>query len=74
MQLAESIRGKIEALCLRVDNHSLHITASIGVASNQHSEKPILDIQRMADQAMYLAKRQGRNRVSTIETAEAATV
>ncbi|MBK9615624.1 MAG: diguanylate cyclase [Uliginosibacterium sp.] len=50
------------------------MTASIGVASNQHSEKSILDIQRMADQAMYLTKRQGRNRVSTIETAEAATV
>lgn len=72
--LAESIRLKIESLKLSIDQQELKITASIGVASNQHSEQSILEIQRMADQAMYLAKSRGRNRVSTLETQEDTAV
>jgi GGDEF domain-containing protein len=33
----------------------------------------ILDAQHIADQAMYLAKREGRNRVSTIPQSDPAT-
>lgn len=73
LPLAESLRSKIEALGITVENRPLRITASIGVASNQHSEQSILDIQRVADQAMYLAKREGRNRVSTIPQSDPAT-
>ena len=45
----------------RIDNHEVHVTASIGIAINdQSAEHPNALIQH-ADMAMYLAKRQGRN-------------
>jgi len=73
LKRAETLRIQIENLMLQVGDVSLQITASIGVARNQHSEQSMIEIQRLADQAMYLAKRQGRNRVSTVdETGTAA--
>ena len=42
----------------------LRISASIGVARNQHSDQAMQEIQQQADQAMYQAKRAGRNRVT----------
>ena len=45
----------------------LKVTASIGVARNRHSEQTMLEIQKLADQAMYRAKAAGRNRVSSVD-------
>jgi len=64
--LAESIRTNIEMLPLLVGEQALRITASIGVARCHQSHQTILDIQKQADQAMYRAKAEGRNRVSSI--------
>ncbi len=66
-ELAEHIRRSIEALMPDVGTGPRKITASIGVARNQHSDQLMLDIQRQADQAMYTAKAGGRNRVSSFE-------
>lgn len=63
-RLAEKLRADIEALMPEITTGPLRVTASIGVARSSHGHKTIADIQRLADQAMYEAKRQGRNRVT----------
>lgn len=72
-QLAEIIRQAIESLMPLIgEQQRIRITASIGVARNQHSDQSMLAIQQQADQAMYVAKSKGRNRVSCFH-AEADT-
>lgn len=63
--LAEALRVAIESIQMAVDGERLKITASIGVAANHLEEQTMQAIQQLADQAMYEAKRGGRNRVST---------
>ncbi|NOT85668.1 MAG: GGDEF domain-containing protein [Methylococcaceae bacterium] len=67
MLLAEKLREDIEKLTPTIDGKHIRITASFGVASNQQHHQSITDIQREADQAMYRAKQQGRNRVINFE-------
>ncbi len=69
--LAEGIRTAIEALMPSIGDRQLKITASIGVARNQHSEQTMKEIQQQADQAMYRAKAGGRNRVSAFDELDA---
>ena len=63
--LAESIRAAVEALQLTHERSPLGVvTVSIGVVSIVPGESHgSADIVRMADQAMYRAKEQGRNQV-----------
>lgn len=65
--LAEQMRQAIELLMPSIGNRQIRITASIGVARNRHSDQSMLEIQKMADQAMYRAKAAGRNRISAFE-------
>ena len=69
--LAETIRRNIEGLMPAIGDQSLRVTASIGVAAMQHHGQSMQEIQRQADQAMYLAKSAGRNRVSSLDGATA---
>jgi len=46
----------------QIAGHSLHITASIGATLYPHDGSDADTLLRHADQAMYVAKRQGRNR------------
>ena len=48
-----------------IGERRIHVTASIGVASCAQAGELMATIQKQADQAMYEAKQQGRNRVST---------
>ncbi len=66
-KLGETIRESIEGLMPEIGGKLLQVTASVGVAVNQHSEQTMLEIQQQADQAMYRAKAAGRNRVSTFD-------
>jgi diguanylate cyclase (GGDEF)-like protein len=66
LRVAEQLRSAIEALMPQVGGVSVRITASIGVARSENSRQTMAGIQHLADQAMYEAKRQGRNRVTTI--------
>jgi diguanylate cyclase (GGDEF)-like protein len=68
-QLAENLRKDIELLMPTAGGSNLTITASIGVAGNQPHHHSIEAIQREADQAMYQAKQQGRNRVTCFDPA-----
>jgi diguanylate cyclase (GGDEF)-like protein len=63
-QLAETIRQAIESLMPDTGQQRLKITASIGVADDDHQQKSMRAIQQRADAAMYIAKASGRNKVS----------
>jgi diguanylate cyclase (GGDEF)-like protein len=66
-QLAETLRLAIESIHIEVAGVRLKITASIGVAAKRYEQETMQAIQQHADQAMYEAKRGGRNRVSTFD-------
>lgn len=75
VQLAESLRQAIESCNPSTGELTLRITASIGVAVCDRAAEDMLSIQQKADQAMYVAKSLGRNRVSAFdELAPPATV
>jgi len=62
---AERIRERIAALRLRDDG--LTVTASIGISCHTHACGGIDVLLKEADQAMYQAKQQGRNRVICLD-------
>ena len=68
--IAERIRKNIQEYPVEVDGHSIHITVSIGVATLAHQEPQAEGIKR-ADEALYTAKNNGRNRVEIADNPEA---
>ena len=64
-QVAERIRGQIasETFDIGKSRQPLKVTASVGVASLERPEDTAEVIFKRADQALYSAKRAGRNRV-----------
>jgi diguanylate cyclase (GGDEF)-like protein len=67
LQVAENLRQAIAQCQPQVDGQGLRITASIGVASRSPGEHTMQALQQSADQAMYEAKKAGRNRVTTLQ-------
>ena len=62
---AEKLRQRVEAEPFVHDGESLRLTISIGVAEAEAGMAEIGDIMKRADQALYDAKRGGRNRVES---------
>lgn len=64
-QVMERFRAQVAARAFAVNGHAAHITVSIGVAASEElaSEGGIDDLIRLADQRLYAAKEQGRDRV-----------
>jgi len=64
-QVAERIRTALGAReILSPDEEALHVTASFGVASSA-AGMTVDELVEVADDALYRAKREGKNRVST---------
>lgn len=66
LQVAERMRAGIENAAFRFNGGEHRITVSIGLASTRGGEDPqfaLDELVRQADQALYKAKEQGRNRV-----------
>lgn len=63
VNLAERIRNTVEGTFCGVRDSGVRVTLSLGVATLISGETH-LDLLRRADQAMYQAKRGGRNRVA----------
>jgi diguanylate cyclase (GGDEF)-like protein len=61
----ERIRERVEKLVIPYDKKALRITVSIGVAEIEDPSRPRTEViaMRRADDALYEAKEQGRNRV-----------
>lgn len=64
-KLCERVR---EAFLLRFGGHSVRVTSSIGLACFPVDAKTKSGLARAADDALYLAKRGGRNRVAVSKT------
>jgi len=61
--VAERLRREIADQPFKVGSGSLDITASIGVTALQGPQESVDEFLKRADQALYRAKREGRNRV-----------
>jgi two-component system, cell cycle response regulator len=63
--VAERIRERVEAtpFVIHRGQRALPVTVSIGVAAREAGDASALDVLRRADAALYIAKREGRNRV-----------
>lgn len=59
-RVAEGIQGALEPT-LRLDGHSLHVTASLGIALYPFDAEDSDTLLRNADIALYRAKERGRN-------------
>ena len=71
LEVAERVRSAIGEI--RLPGAELSVTASVGVAAFPDHARTPERLERLADSALYLAKRQGRNRVEVADTAGAAT-
>ncbi len=70
LEIAERIRAAIAEISL--PGSDVSVTASIGVAGYPDHASTLDRLERLADAALYVAKRQGRNRVELAELAELA--
>jgi two-component system cell cycle response regulator len=60
----ERVRKKMEKAAVRYGSQDIKITASIGLAQfSPAKDKSVADLIKRADDALYAAKQQGRNRV-----------
>ncbi|WP_050183934.1 histidine kinase N-terminal 7TM domain-containing diguanylate cyclase [Domibacillus robiginosus] len=70
---AEVIRTAIAEAAIFINEETLHITSSFGLSYAQlepfETDSPVQMLMREADQALYTAKRNGRNRVQVFKQA-----
>jgi diguanylate cyclase (GGDEF)-like protein len=66
--VAERLRERIAELRLHDAEHSARVTVSIGVSAMRGGERAWTDMLCRADDALYRAKREGRNRVEICAT------
>lgn len=74
--LAERIRSGVEDQRIEIEDKTLNVTISMGVAMNDPKEKTTLDeLYKQADNALYEAKHSGRNCVkfSVLETEKSSS-
>jgi len=64
LQFAEKLRNSVASSTIRVGETSHQVTVSVGIANVPHSQvRDAEELFRAADQALYRAKANGRNRV-----------
>lgn len=64
LEVAERLRNSIAAKPVRVSGKEITVTVSIGVATEDENTTELETLIARADQAMYIAKHKGRNRVA----------
>lgn len=68
MEVATRIMNSIRALQLTDDaGHTYTITASLGMGAFRQSDRSLRDMLDRADQALYLAKRRGRDQIASLD-------
>ncbi len=63
MQYAERIRAGVEAQPVTIAGEQLRLTVSVGVAQKSAAAAQLDQLIKRADDALYRAKHEGRNRV-----------
>ena len=71
LDAAERFRQQLQSQPLLLDQMTIQLTVSIGVAALQPGDRSFEDLLRRADQALYSAKAGGRNRVVFAELGKA---
>jgi diguanylate cyclase (GGDEF)-like protein len=73
--LAERIRAGVDALCIETNKGTAAVTLSIGVAEMLHVplDGSVENMLHRADEAMYAAKKNGRNRTVIFDLGETGT-
>ncbi len=71
LQTAERIRKAIESETMRSENGTFKCTISLGIATFPNDANMKARLAECADQALYQAKRSGRNRAVVFKTARA---
>ena len=64
LQVAERLRTTIAGTPIKLFDKEISVTASIGVATQDENTTDLETLIARADQAMYIAKHKGRNRVA----------
>lgn len=64
LEVAERLRAAFAALSVRVDEEDISFTVSLGVTRVRDRDRDIEEVLNRADEALYKAKRMGRNRVA----------
>lgn len=67
LDLAERLRIQVESLEMPIPDNILKITTSIGVGEYSDGHRSLDDVLEIADKALYQAKDQGRNKVTTVK-------
>ncbi|MGD8575938.1 MAG: diguanylate cyclase [Thiohalophilus sp.] len=65
LKIAEDIRKKISEFSVKIQDREIFTTASIGVANYPEDGETVADVLKVLDAALYEAKREGRNRISS---------
>ncbi len=61
--ISKRLKESIEKRTFKYENTPIHITVSIGITSNPEHFKSVPDAIKRADEMLYIAKREGRNRI-----------
>ena len=69
LELGERLRRNLSQSPLRLDSAEIHLSASIGAVAVEPGDDGLQQAYSRADQALYQAKAQGRNRVVAWEDA-----
>lgn len=69
LNVGERVRTRVERSPIALGENKLEITVSVGGAASASGKDSPKDVIRRADQALYLAKNAGRNRVCTFTEA-----
>ena len=72
VELAERLRQQISTQPVNVGGTMIHVTLSLGVAASGAGANQSVQLLHHADEALYAAKRAGRNRVESAGSAEPA--
>lgn len=64
MHVAERLRPSIEETPMMVEDQVSNVTVSIGLSRKDENTLELETMVARADQAMYIAKHRGRNRVA----------
>jgi diguanylate cyclase (GGDEF)-like protein len=64
VEIAENIRSAIAAKPVYFAEETIDVTASIGVSAMRSDHESCDEIFSEADEALYVSKKEGRNRVS----------
>ncbi|MNT76719.1 diguanylate cyclase [compost metagenome] len=68
MEVATRIMASIRALQLTDDaGNTYRITSSLGMGAFRQSDRSLRDMLDRADQALYLAKRRGRDQIASLD-------